>query len=391
MYDIEVLPSVTDIPKEAWDALAPPDDPLWRWSYFRVMESSGIGPDGFEYIVFRRHRRIAAIVPAFWFNAYPLSLGLGARFDKAVALLRAFVPALLRLRVYFCGHPMGEGQILRAGSDSFSIDPLVLETVRQRAWAKGLRWIIFKDFSEPTIPTLFPALESSTFFAVSGLPDARLPLSSTSFEGYVAQRKSNAKRNIRKRLRRFAKFTNLRIEILDTPEDFFADIMPLYLRLMAQAKLELEHLTPAYFAHLSAVPDIDKKFIVCFDGDRPIGFILCLFAGEGAVCFRGGFDYRMSRESGCYFVLQYECIRLAISAGCREMSFCQTTYLPKLALGCYLAPFKNIVTHKNGFLRPIIRRLLPILFSRYSRICGLKRSGAGAPRDLTEATDVIPS
>ena len=391
MYDIEVLPSVTDIPKEAWDALAPPDDPLWRWSYFRVMESSGIGPDGFEYIVFRRDRHIAAILPAFWFDAYPLSLGLGGKLDKAVAVLRRCVPALLRLPVYFCGHPMGEGQILRAGNEPFSIDQLVLETVQERAWARGSHWIIFKDFSEPAIPTLFPALKSSTFFAVSGLPDARLRLSSPSFDDYVSKQKWNAKRNIRKRLRKFAKFTNLRIEIMDTSEDIFADIMPLYRRLMAQAKLELERLTPAYFASLSAAQDIDKKFIVCFDGDRLIGFILCLFAGEGAVCFRGGFDYRMSRESGCYFVLQYECIRLAISAGCREMSFCQTTYLPKLALGCYLAPLKNIVTHKSGFLRPIVRHLLPMLFSRYSRICGLDQARAGAPHEVPAATGIIPS
>ena len=335
MYDVEILPSVTDIPKEVWDALAPADDPLWRWSYFKVMESSGIGSNGFEYIVFRRDRRIAAILPAFWFDGYPLSLGLGSKFGKVVSVFRRLVPALLRLPVYFCGHPMGEGRVIGAMDESFSIDPQIVETVQERAWSKGLRWIIFKDFSEPAIPTLFPALKSSTFFAVPGLPDARLRLSSLSFEDYVQQRKSNARKSIRKRLRKFAKFANLRIEVLDSPEDILNEIMPLYRRLMVQAKLELERLTPAYFASLSAARDIDKKFIVCFDGDRLIGFILCLFAGDGAVCLRGGFDYRVSRESGCYFVLQYECIRLAISAGCREMSFCQTTYLPKLALGCY--------------------------------------------------------
>ena len=329
-------------------------------------------------LVFRRDRHIAAILPAFWFDAYPLSLGLGGKLDKAVALLRKLVPALLRIPVYFCGHPMGEGRFLRASDESFSIDRQVLATVRERAWAKGLHWIIFKDFSEPTIPTLFPALKSSKFFAVQGLPDARLRLSSPSFEDYVRDGKSNAKRNIRKRLRKFAKFTNLRIEIMDMPEDIFSDIMPLYYHVLARAKLELERLTPAYFTSLSAARDIDKKFVACFDVDRLIGYILCLFAGEGAVCLRGGFDCQMSGESGCYFILQYECIKLAISAGCREMSFCQTTYLPKLALGCRLAPFQHIATHKSGFLRPIIRRLLPMLFSRYSRICGLDRATAGA-------------
>ena len=391
MYDIEILHSVTDIRKEAWNVLAPLDDPLWQWSYFKVMESSGIGPDGFEYIVFRRDSRIVAILPTFWFHAYPLSLGLGGKLDKAVAKFCALVPALLQLRVYFCGHPMAEGRLLTAGNESFSIDRRVFEAVRERAWAKGLHWIIFKDFSEPAIPTLFSALKSSKFFAVQGLPDARLRLLWPSFEDYVRDGKSNAKRNIRNRLRKFAKSTNLRIEIMDTSEDIFLDIMPLYYHVLARAKLELERLTPAYFTSLSADRDIDKKFVVCFDGDQLIGYVLCLFAGKGGVCLRGGFDYQMSRDSGCYFVLQYESIKIAISAGCREMSFCQTTYLPKLALGCHLAPHQHVATHRSGFWRPIIRLLLPMLFSRYATICGLDRAGLAAPRDLMAARGVIPS
>ena len=91
--------------------------------------------------------------------------------------------------------------------------------------------------------------------------------------------------------------------------------------------------------------------------------MLCLFAGAGAVCLRGGFDYERSRESGCYFVLQYASIKLAIQTGCREISFCQTTYQPKLALGCRLSPFTHIATHRSALLRPLVKRLLPLLFS----------------------------
>ena len=377
VYDIEVVSSVTDIPKQAWDDLAPADDPLWRWSYFRVMEESDIGPDGFEYFVFRRDGRVVAILPAFWFNAYPLSLGLGDKLDNAVTRLRRFMPSLFCLPVYFCGHPMGEGRILRAQDEPFAIGRRVLESVRNRAWAKDLSWIIFKDFSEPSIPTVFPAVASSSFFAVPGLPDARLELPWSSFEDYVGGGRSNAKRNIRKRLRKFAKLTGLRVEVLRKPENRIADMMPLYRRVMARTKVELEHLTPAYFAALSTAPDIEKEFVVCFDGDRLVGFVLCLFAGAGAVCLRGGFDYETSRESGAYFVLQYACIRLAILAGCREMSFCQTTYQPKLALGCRLTPLTHVATHRSALLRPLVRRLLPLLFSRYSRICGLDRMASG--------------
>ena len=67
-------------------------------------------------------------------------------------------------------------------------------------------------------------------------------------------------------------------------------------------------------------------------------------------------------------------IALAMLAGCRVISFCQTTYNPKLALGCHLAPLTHVVTHKGFLARAIIRRLLPILFSRYHRVCGLPDS-----------------
>ncbi len=371
MYDVEIVSSVTHIPKAEWDDLAPPDDPLWSWSYFRVMETSGVGPDGFEYLIFRRGARIVAILPAFWFGAYPLALGDAGMLEAVIGRVRKTIPGFLCLSVYFCGHPMGEGRLLRRDGEAIRFGPSLLHQVRQIAWQKGLRWIIFKDFDASAVPTLFPTLRSSTFFTVDGLPDARLDLSTTNFEDFIAASKGNARKNIRKRLRKFAGMTNLRVEVLNSAAGIGTYLMPLYERVFERAKLKLDRLTRAYFEALSAMEGIEKTFIVCYDDDRPIGFVLCLFAGQGAVCLRGGFDYEVSTRSGCYFVLQYRSIELAMLAGCRVMSFCQTTYNPKLALGCRLSPLTNVVTHKGFLARAIIRRLLPILFSRYHRVCGL--------------------
>ncbi len=215
MYDVEIVSSVTRIPKAVWDDLAPPDDPLWRWSYFRVMETSGVGPDGFEYLIFRRGARIVAILPAFWFGAYPLALGDAGKLEAVIGRVRKTIPGFLCLSVYFCGHPMGEGRLLRRDGEAIRFDSSLLHQVRQIAWRKGLRWIIFKDF-DSAVPTLFPTLRSSTFFAVEGLPDARLYLSTTNFEDFIAASKGNARKNIRKRLRKFAGMTNLRVEVLNS-------------------------------------------------------------------------------------------------------------------------------------------------------------------------------
>lgn len=378
MYHCEVVSSVSAIPGEIWDQMAPADDPLWSWPHFRIMEQNGSGPDGFEYLLLCRKGAIVAILPAFWYRAMPLPTALHPAIDRTLDRIRRHLPRMFSLSVYFAGNPLGEGMILSDRPLEPTAAAHLMEIVEQRARHHRLSWIFFKDFTPRHSQSLMADLGDPRFFAVDGLPDASLGIDYPDFDAFVESRSANMRRNIRKRMRAFEKCADLRIETIDDFSGHTPEIRQLYETVHARARLSLDRLSPDYFAAIARDGHIDHRFVACFSGDRMVGFILNVFRGRSGVCFRGGFDYQRSHEAGVYFVLQYESIRQAIAAGVTRLSFCQATYKPKLRLGCDLVPLQHVVTHRNPLLRPLARRLMPALFARYRAYSGLDGTPAGA-------------
>ena len=377
MYHCEVVSSVSAIPSEVWDSMAASHDPLWSWSHFRIMEQNGSGPDGFEYLLLCRKGAIIAILPAFWYRAMPLPTALHPAIDRGLDRVRRHVPRAISLSVYFAGNPLGEGMILSDGQLEATAVAHLTEIVEQRAKHHRLSWIFFKDFTPGHSQSLIARLDERKFFAIDSLPDASLGIDYPDFEAFVNSRSANMRRNIRKRLRAFEKCPDLRIETIQDFDGYAPEIRELYETVHARARLSLDHLSADYFSAIARDGQIDHRFVACFSGDRMVGFILNVFGNESGVCFRGGFDYERSHEAGVYFVLQYESIRQAIAADVRRLSFCQATYKPKLRLGCDLVPLQHVVTHRNPLLRPLARKLMPLLFARYRAYSGLDATATG--------------
>ncbi len=378
MYHCEVVSSVSAIPREIWNTMAPPDDPLWSWSHFRIMEQNGSGPDGFEYLLLCRKGAIIAILPTFWYRAMPLPTASHPAIDRTLDRIRRLVPRAVSLSVYFAGNPLGEGMILSESPVEAAAAAHLAEIVEQRAKHHRLSWVFFKDFTPGRSQSLITGLDDPRFFAVDGLPDASLGIDYPDFEAFVDSRSANMRRNIRKRIRAYDRCKDLRIETIQDFDGYAPEIRHLYETVHARAKLSLDRLSPEYFSAIARDGRIDHRFVACFSGQQMVGFILNVFGGKHGVCFRGGFDYQRSHEAGVYFVLQYESIRQAIAAGVKRLSFCQATYKPKLRLGCDLVPLQHVVTHRNPLLRPLARSLMPRLFARYRTYSGLDAATARA-------------
>ncbi|HEX4964508.1 MAG TPA: GNAT family N-acetyltransferase [Thermoanaerobaculia bacterium] len=359
----EVVPGIAGISRRDWQDVAPPDDPLWTWDCFAAMEAGGVGPDGFEYLVWRDERGATAILPAFWFRALPLHTAMEQPWRGRVEAIRRWLPGFLSIGTYFCGHPLGCGRVLRrAGVDAPSGSE-VLAAVFRRARERRLAYPIFKDFSAAEIPVLFPQPGAHGFFAVDSLPEAVLSLAPGDFEDYLAKCKLKARRNIRSNLRKFAA-AGLRLERLSQFGALAPRLHELYEEVFARAPVQFDHLTPRFFAEVAASPGLDPQVLACFAGDRLVGFLLCLFAGRGGVCLRVGFAAEeIERRSRLYFVVHYEAIRLALERGCHELNFCQVSYPAKLEMGCVLMGRTHLATHTNALLRPVIRRFMPGLMS----------------------------
>ena len=118
---------------------------------------------------------------------------------------------------------------------------------------------MFKDFVRPDLDWLRTGLERGKFFSASGLPDAILPLNAASFDEYAVALPAKARRNTRAKLRKFANYTDTRLEAHDRFSALIPQMMPLYQAVLDRAESRLDVWTPEVPAGtVGGCPDPDE-------------------------------------------------------------------------------------------------------------------------------------
>ncbi|MEU3708549.1 GNAT family N-acetyltransferase, partial [Streptomyces catenulae] len=356
---VEILSGVDAVPADLWDALAPPDDPMWGREVFTAMERGAIGPDGYAYAVVREAGRVLAVLPLAAVHGLRLDRIVGERERRMLAPLRRWCPGLLRVPMLFCGNFLGQGHILSREPLPEPVAGLLVRTVLTHARRHRLGTVIFKDFAPDELTPLRPALEAAGFFEVASMPDTELTLGYGSFEEYVAALPAKARRNVRSKVRKFKARDDLRIEVLADFVSLVPRMLELYGQVMERADQTLDVLDASFLRALHRPDGPEQRLVACFEGDRLVAYLLCLFRGDGAIGARIGLDYRLAHQAHLYHHVHYAAIELALARGCRHIRFAQTAYEPKRELGCALVEQRYALTHVRPLPRAVLRRLLP--------------------------------
>ncbi|WP_399082240.1 GNAT family N-acetyltransferase [Streptomyces sp. BBFR2] len=355
----EILTGIDAVPAATWDALAPPDDPMWAREVFAAMERGAIGPDGYAYAVVREAGRTVALLPLAAVRGLRLDRVVGERERRLLAPVRRLCPGVLRVPMLFCGNFLGQGHVLSRGPLSAPVARLLVRTVLDHARRHRLGTVVLKDFAPGELAALRPALEPAGFFLLPSMPDTELALEYASFDAYVAALPAKARRNVRSKVRKFRARDDLRIEVLDDFTGLVPDMLELYRQVMARAEQTLDVLDASFLRALARPGGPEQRLVACFEGDRLVAYLHCLFRGDGAVGARIGLDYRLAHEAHLYHHVHYAAIELAIARGCRHIRFAQTAYEPKRELGCALVEQRYALTHLRPLPRAVLRRLLP--------------------------------
>ncbi|ANZ21470.1 hypothetical protein SNOUR_41210 [Streptomyces noursei ATCC 11455] len=363
-WRVEVADSVSEIPEDVWRNLAPPDDPLYEYALFQAMERTGIGPDAYRYLVLRQGQHVGAVLPTCVFRALDLEDALGNQGRKALRPLRRITGRPLRVGMLVCGNLLGEGRVLREPGLHEAAPHLLVKAVQRLAASAGTRWTVVKDFPQTDMEWLGPALESAGFFRAPGMPDARIALHAKTFEEFVSSLSRNGRSTARRNLARFSEHHDATFEVRERFDDLVPAMMPLYEAVLDRAESRLDVWTPEFMTLLSTDPRISAKAITCWQGDRLVGFLICLFGEKNSVAFRIGMDYACSRELRLYQVTYYRGIEEAIRSGMTEINLTQTAYESKRRMGCHLVPLEHAVTHSNRVCRAILKRVFPMALNR---------------------------
>ncbi|MFI0743098.1 GNAT family N-acetyltransferase [Streptomyces sp. NPDC021100] len=359
--------SVSDIPPEVWGELAALDDPIYEYAFLQAMEGAGIGPAAYRYLLLSRGQRIEAVLPACVFRGLALEETLGAQGRRALRPLRRVMGRPLRIDILVCGHLLGEGRVVRGAGVHGAAPYVLLDGVRRLSTSLGVRWTVFKDFSPSELEWLEPALRKAGYFRAPALPDAWLSLPAGGFDRYIAALSKNGRSTARRNLARFSAHQDVSIEVRDRFDDLLPAMMPLYQAVLNRAESRLDVWTPRFVATLSRDPGIPAKAVVCWERDRLVGFLICLFGKRNSVAIRIGFDYDRAYELRLYQVVYYRGIEEAMRLGMERMNLTQTAYEAKRKMGCHLVPLEHAVTHRNPFCTTILRIFFPLAVNRSGR------------------------
>ncbi|PJN25551.1 GNAT family N-acetyltransferase [Kitasatospora sp. CB02891] len=358
-YRAEVLRSIDELPPGAWERLTPADDPMWSRGVFTALERGRVGPAGYAYLTLRQEDDVVAVLPLCLFRDLMLDRIVGPHERRLLAPLRRLAPRLLRVPMLFCGHLLGQGHLLADRPLDAPAGRVLVDAVLDFARRERLGTVVFKDFAAPDLGPLRAPLTAAGFFLAPGLPDTELALTARTFDDYLTALPAKPRRNARAKIRRFRAHPDLRIEVLADYTHLLPQLLGLYRQVMDRADQTLDVLDHAFLTALAGADDPSSRLVVCLEGERAVGFLLCLFAGTGATGARIGLDYRLNHDAAIYHNLHYAAVQLAMAAGCRHIRFAQTAYEPKVELGCALVEQWHAMTHLRTLPRAVLRRLLP--------------------------------
>jgi predicted N-acyltransferase len=384
-YRVEVVRGIDSVPGQVWDALAPPDDPMWSRGLFAAMERGAIGPDGYAYLLVRDGGEVVAGLPLCLFRQLRLDQVIGPRERRLLGPVLRLCPSVLRVPMVICGNILGQGHLLSAKRPPDEVCRLLVSAVRDFAARERVGTVVFKDFIVTGLDPVRAALTDAGYFFMPSMPDTELRLGYRSFEEYVSSLPAKPRRNTRAKMRKFECYPGLRIEVLADFGHLLPAVLALYRQVMDRADQTLDTLDESFLAALESSPRPRRRLVACFEGDRLIAFLLCLFKGTGATGARIGLDYRLAYEARLYHNMHYAAIRLAIESGCTHIRFAQTAYAPKVEFGCALIAQSHAVTHLRPLPRAVLRRLLPPALS-----AALKRS-LGPHASLLTPQSLLPT
>lgn len=291
MTDVRIAERVSDLPVNAWEALAtsPYVSPAW----YRACEKTW--PDlRFRYIAAFDGGRLTAVLPihdrAGRYGMHPIRL-YEARLSKWARLF---------LRCASTGSPLS--LIGQAAGDA-SLQPLLLEAAAGAARALGCDTLVVPCLLQPDAPSAMDVRPS--------MPEFHLDVPGRGFDDYLAARDKKRRWNIRKELRLVS---HLQFDVRPLA-DCVEDVARLHA--MNRRRYRTQDAAEArFYPALAAEFGDAARAVLAREGGRVVGMSLFLAHRDTLYVMHTGSEQRdLSYFSLCF----YEPLRYAYAHGARHI------------------------------------------------------------------------
>lgn len=345
-----IYPSIKDVPRAAWDEQARLQSVATSWSFWNVLEESGLNDFRYHYV--RLVTQAGEVLAQTCVYDVTTDLAIfGPRWlRRLLAGVRHVWPGFMKLRMLECGTPVtlvSPPVTILPGVDPTSVVPALTILLRKIARRQKQLLIVIRDF-EP------PAMSLEALFAAQGyhlsdnLPNSYLEIQWPSWSAYRQAMRSYYRSKLIKYTRRneAAGITcELKSDFADLAEILHAQWMNVH----ENAKeFQREVLTPGFYRELSRQDDVDARVLLFYQREQLVGHALLLRDHEelrwlyvGRACVS---------PDGLYLFIAQKVVETAITLGVKRLEMGLTTYPIKQDLGADIVRLRMALRATNGFL-----------------------------------------
>lgn len=283
-----------------------------------------------------------------------LSRGL---FRRIIEGGRRIYPSFMRSAVMLCGAPLSVGNPparISGDADRSTILRELAGVLQEVADEHRAPWRGFKEFSDSDQEIAGSVLEPAGWILAPSEPNFRITLPWSSYDGYLGSLRSDYRYKIRKAAGKMDR-AGIVVEVVPLRDGYTPAIHALYDAVVDRAATQLERLTPSFFTAFGRAFGDAAPLIQLRRGEKVVGWVAMLFAGEVAFDMFHGIDYEENVRSDLYFNQLAEVIRLAIARGARVLSMGQSTEIAKTRFGGQVVPLWTAVRHRNRAVQTLLR------------------------------------
>lgn len=357
----EVVSSITEIGRTAWDACAPGE--AEAYDYLLSVEQAGI--DGFEwcYVAVQAQGRIVCVMPAF-LSQYALETTLDpGTLRTIIGRLRKIWPKMLTFPLACLGSPCTETGTPAFHPDvPFELQPRVLDVLlaafRAHAKARQCTLLGIKDMPLPLRPELADVVVAHGYAELGGMPTAWMDIDFGSMEEYFSRLSAGTRKDMRRKLKvREA----VRIEQCTELGDLLPRVMALYRDTRQRSEWQFEELTPAYFEGLLRNMPGRSFCTLYFVGDELLAANLMVHDGGVLIDKFFCMDAEKGRPYNLYYLSWFTNIEHCLAHGFARYQSGQAYYRNKVRLGSSLTRNAMFFQHASPIVQAVLKRIAPYL------------------------------
>jgi len=325
--------TITDVPRDVWDRLAPRDAVGLESNHLLANEESRINDLSPWYLVCYDDDTAVGIVYAFSITLNLAEMA-GIYPSDVLAAVHTWRKGFMETRVLEVGHIASVGRTICIDPAVFrEFLPLVNAELGRIAAVEKADLCFIRDIEE-TLWNDFAILEDFAFIPVEGFPLAQLDLPWDSIDGYLGALKSKRRNDLKKRMGKLTAEGRIDIRIISDYAPLAEDMARLWTQVAKKNNgYSHEKLTPRWFRMMAKYMGDRSHVLGFFLDGRLVAFGLNLVGDEEFFGMAEGLDYELRDEYALYANCFLESIRVACSLGKKRINLGITTYDFKMSLG----------------------------------------------------------